>query len=112
MKTRIMTISALAICLAMSWTFTASGKTTLEKIFNALRPAASAATRQSQPRRPRTRENFDSRAGHYATLNDPQDAEITYDPAREEQRLANRRSLQSFGVKRSRPSERMKRKSP
>src|SRR5262245_7466264 len=108
MKTRIMTISALAICLAMSWTFTASGKTTLEKIFNALRPAASAATKQSQPRRPRTRENFDVRAGHYATLNDPQDAEITYDPAREEQRLANRRSLQSFGLKRSRPSARLK----
>ncbi|MGH9850401.1 MAG: M36 family metallopeptidase [Blastocatellia bacterium] len=90
----------------------ASGKTTLKKLFNALQPAASAATtvqRQSGAARgARPRENFDIRAGHQVTLNDPQDAEITYDPAREELRRANRRSLQAFGLKRSRPTVQLK----
>ena len=76
----------------------------------ALQPIASAATRaqRSGARRPQTKENFDIRAGHQVTLNDPQDAEIAYDPGQEEQRLANRRSLQSFSLKRSRPSVQMK----
>src|SRR5262249_53625570 len=111
MKSRIMLISASVACLALSWTLSASGKTTLNKLFNALQPAASAATRAQGPggaRRPQTKENFDIRAGHQAALNDPQDAEITYDPAREELRLANPRSLQSFGLKRTRPSARLK----
>src|SRR5215468_3892700 len=111
MKTRIMLIMASVTCLALSWTFSASGKTTLNKLFNALQPVASAATRAQRSggaRRPQTKENFDIRAGHHVALNDPQDTDITYDPAREEQRLANRRSLQSFGLKRSHPSVRLK----
>src|SRR4030095_198029 len=112
MKTRIMLISVLALCLAFSWTFAVSGKPTIKKLLNALQPATSAATKAARQasgaRRPQTRENFDIRAGHQVALNDPQDADITYDPAREEQRLANRRSLQAFGLKRSRPSVRLK----
>src|SRR5215813_2208900 len=112
MKTRIISISVLALCLALSWTFSATGKTTLNKIFNALQPAAAAAIKAAQrtggARRPQTKENFDIRAGHEVALNDPQDTDITYDPALVEQRLANRRSMQSFGLKRSRPSVRLK----
>jgi len=112
MKRTILLISASLTCLALSWTFSASGKTTINKLFNTLQPAASAATKAARQtggaRRPQTRENFDIRAGHQVTLNDPQDADITYDPAREELRLANRRSLQAFGLKRSRPSVRLK----
>ncbi|HEX2489753.1 MAG TPA: extracellular metalloproteinase, partial [Blastocatellia bacterium] len=111
MKRTIMLITASVTCLALSWTFSASGKTTLNKIFNAVQPAASAAmkaSRQTAARRPQTRENFDIRAGHQVTLNDPQDADITYDPAQEELRLTNRRSLQAFGLKRSRPSVQLK----
>ena len=112
MKRTIMLISASVTCLALSWTFSVSGKTTLNKLFNALQPAAAAATKASRQtggaRRPQTRENFDIRAGHQVTLNDPQEADITYDPAQEELRLANRRSLQAFGLRRSRPSVQLK----
>src|SRR5215470_7013857 len=112
MKTRIVLISFLALCLSLSWTFAVSGKTTIKKLFNTLQPAAAAAIKAAQrtggARRPQTKENFDIRAGHEVALNDPQDTDITYDPALVEQRLANRRSLQSFGLKRSRPSVRLK----
>ncbi|HKQ74272.1 MAG TPA: M36 family metallopeptidase [Blastocatellia bacterium] len=112
MKRPIMLISASLTCLVLSWTFSASGKTTLNKLFSALQPAASAATKSPRQtggaRRPQPRENFDIRAGHQVALNDPQDADITYDPAREELRLANRRSQQPFGLKRSRPSVQLK----
>ena len=112
MKPRILSLSASVACLAMLWILSASGKTTLKRLFDTLQPAASAATTATRQtggaRGARPRENFDIRAGHQVTLNDPQDAEITYNPAQEELRRANRRSLQAFGLKRSRPSVRLK----
>src|SRR5262245_31614070 len=113
MKPTLLLILASVACLAMSWTLSSSGKTTLEKVSNPLQPRASAATRRAQTtggarRTPQTRENFDIRAGHQVTPNDPQDAEITYDPAQEEIRRAKRRSLQAFGLKRSRPTVQLK----
>ena len=112
MKTRIVSISVLALLMAMSWTFSISGKTALKKLVNALQPVTTAASKAPSQirgaRRPQTRENFDIRAGHLVALNDPQDAEINYDPAQEEQRRISRRSLQSYGLTRSRPSVRLK----
>ncbi len=112
MKRMILLISSGVVCLALIFILSASSRTTLKKLFDTLQPAASAAataTRQSgAPRRPRTREDFDIRAGHQVALDDPQDSDIAYDPANEEQRRANRRSLQSYGLKRSRPGVRLK----
>ena len=112
MKPRILPLSASVACLAMLWILSASGKTTLKRLLDTLQPVASAATtaqRQTGAARgARPRENFDIRAGHQVTLNDPQDTEVTYDPAREELRRASRRSLQAFGLKRSRPTVRLK----
>lgn len=101
MKRAFRLVSLLAFCAGAFWIFSAS-TVSFPKLLRWLGRSASAAPSLQ------TRENFDIRAGHLATLNDPQDAEIKYDPAQEVLRFSTRRSLQAYKLKSLRSSVQLK----